>query len=277
MRRWSRDPGVQLPDFRATSGGRDLRANFTTISDSEQQSILIVLEDTGQLVKAQSYRHDYPFHDRCDNALIYFATPSWFIRTSEMRDQLVEANKDITWAPPEVGSGRFGNWLAGNIDWSLSRNRFWGTPLNVWLCDTCDHLHVPRSRAELGELTGADQSDLDLHRPHVDDLTFGCTAEGCGGTMTRTPEVIDCWFDSGSMPFAQYHWPFENEELFANQEKFEEKVLKIGNRKKRRKELTRYTVEQGDRVVDKAWELGDLLWRGTLLRSVRGGRARRAP
>jgi isoleucyl-tRNA synthetase len=175
------------------------------------------LDAEGKLLAAELYGHDYPFHDRCGNPLIYYATPSWFIKTSEMRDQLVEANSKITWAPPEMGSGRFGNWLAGNIDWSLSRNRFWGTPLNVWICDECGQLHLPTHRAELSELTGEDLSELDLHRPHVDSITFGCTAEGCGGTMRRTSEVIDCWFDSGSMPFAQYHYPFENEELFASQ------------------------------------------------------------
>jgi len=175
------------------------------------------LDGQGRLLGTQNYTHDYPFHDRCDNPLIYYATPSWFIRTSEMREQLVEANRDITWAPPEVGSGRFGNWLAGNIDWSLSRTRFWGTPLNVWVCDKCGHYHLPTCRADLTELTGQDHSDLDLHRPWVDDITFGCTKEGCGGTMVRTSEVIDCWFDSGSMPFAQYHYPFENRELFDSQ------------------------------------------------------------
>jgi len=180
-------------------------------------AIIKHLDAAGQLVKTETYTHDYPFHDRCDNALIYFATPSWFISTSRMREKLVAANADITWAPPEVGSGRFGNWLAGNIDWSLSRNRFWGTPLNVWICDDCGHLHLPTSRADLSELTGTDQSDLDLHRPYVDTLTFGCVKDGCRGTMSRTSEVIDCWFDSGSMPFAQYHYPFENKELFESQ------------------------------------------------------------
>ncbi len=179
--------------------------------------IIKYLEQSGQLLRTENYTHDYPYHDRCNNPLIYFATPSWFIRTSEMRDKLVAANKDITWAPPEVGSGRFGNWLAGAIDWSLSRNRFWGTPLNVWVCDTCGEYAVPASRADLSEWTGQDQADLDLHRPHVDHLRFPCRHEGCQGTMERTPEVIDCWFDSGSMPFAQYHYPFENKELFESQ------------------------------------------------------------
>ncbi len=180
-------------------------------------NIIRHLKEKGAVLKVESYSHDYPFHDRCDSALIYYGTPSWFIKTSEMRDELVKANQDITWAPPEVGSRRFGNWLAGNIDWSLSRNRFWGTPLNVWVCQECKHTHVPTCRADLTELTGSDQSELDLHRPHVDNLTFGCTAQGCSGTMHRTSEVIDCWFDSGSMPFAQYHYPFENKELFESQ------------------------------------------------------------
>ncbi len=175
------------------------------------------LAQTGQLLRTEVYTHDYPFHDRCGNPLIYFATPSWFIRTSEMRDKLVAANRDITWAPPEMGSGRLGNWLAGAVDWSLSRNRFWGTPLNVWVCDACGEYAVPSSRADLSDWTGQDMFGLDLHRPHVDDVCFGCRHEGCGGTMVRTPEVIDCWFDSGSMPFAQYHYPFENKELFASQ------------------------------------------------------------
>jgi len=181
------------------------------------RKIIKHLRGEGKLLREEVYSHDYPYHDRCDNPLIYFATPSWFIKTSSMRDKLVQANKEITWAPPEVGSGRFGNWLAGNIDWSLSRNRFWGTPLNIWICDDCGHRHMPTCRADLSELTGTDQSELDLHRPHVDDLTFGCTAADCSGIMRRTSEVIDCWFDSGSMPFAQYHYPFENKDLFESQ------------------------------------------------------------
>lgn len=175
------------------------------------------LDASGQLYAKAQYSHEYPFHDRCGNALIYYAMPSWFIATSKMRDDLVKANADIVWAPPEVGAGRFGNWLAGNIDWSLSRNRFWGTPLNVWVCDTCGELHLPTRRGDLSKLTGTDLSDLDLHRPHVDGIAFDCVKDGCAGTMHRTPEVIDCWFDSGAMPFAQYHWPFENQELFESQ------------------------------------------------------------
>jgi len=181
------------------------------------RQIIKHLAESGQLLHEQSYRHDYPYHDRCDNPLIYFATPSWFIKTSAMRDKLVEANTNITWAPPEVGTGRFANWLDGNIDWSLSRNRFWGTPLNVWVCDTCEELHLPTCRDDLSKLTSEDHSELDMHRPYVDDISFGCQNAGCQGAMHRTPEVIDCWFDSGSMPFAQYHYPFENKELFESQ------------------------------------------------------------
>ena len=181
------------------------------------RQIIRDLTAQGKMLSEKVYSHDYPFHDRCGNPLIYYATPSWFIRTSSMRDKLVAANKDITWAPPEVGSGRFGNWLAGNVDWSLSRNRFWGTPLNVWICEDCGETHVPTCRADLSTLTGEDLSDLDLHRPHVDDVTFPCVATGCAGVMRRTPEVIDCWFDSGAMPYAQYHYPFGDKALFESQ------------------------------------------------------------
>ncbi len=175
------------------------------------------LQASGQLYAQATYSHEYPFHDRCGNALIYYATPSWFIATSRMREQLLAANREIVWAPPEVGSGRFQNWLAGNVDWALSRNRFWGTPLNVWRCDACAAEHLPQNRAELGALAGRDLANLDLHRPHVDEVTFPCRQDGCGGTMRRTPEVIDCWFDSGAMPFAQYQWPHGDPSLFEKQ------------------------------------------------------------
>lgn len=179
--------------------------------------IIADLEESGALLKTEPYAHEYPFHDRCGSALIYYATPSWFIRTTALREKLIAANADIGWVPEEVGRNRFGNWLEGNIDWSLSRNRFWGTPLNVWVCDRCGALEVPGSRADLTRLAGEDCADLDLHRPQVDEIEFGCTAEGCSGRMRRVPEVIDCWFDSGSMPYAQYHYPFENKELFESQ------------------------------------------------------------
>ena len=179
--------------------------------------IITDLEASGALFSTEPYSHEYPFHDRCNSALIYYATPSWFIRTTALREKLIAANADIGWVPEEVGRNRFGNWLEGNIDWSLSRNRFWGTPLNVWICDRCGAREVPPSREDLGRLCGRDCSGLDLHRPQVDEIAFPCTAEGCGGEMRRVPEVIDCWFDSGSMPYAQYHYPFENKELFESQ------------------------------------------------------------
>jgi isoleucyl-tRNA synthetase len=179
--------------------------------------IIADLREQGRLLAEETYTHEYPFHDRCGNPLIYYATPSWFIRTSALRERLIEANRQIRWVPPEVGSARFGNWLEGNVDWALSRNRFWGTPLNVWICERCDARHQPISRAELTELSGQDCSQLDLHRPYVDAVTFPCRSKSCGGTMRRTPMVIDVWFDSGSMPYAQYHYPFENAELFASQ------------------------------------------------------------
>jgi isoleucyl-tRNA synthetase len=178
--------------------------------------IIADLRDGGQLLADTPYTHDYPFHDRCDSPLIYYATPAWFIRTSELRQQLEAANADIRWMPPEVGQARFGNWLANNVDWSLSRNRYWGTPLNVWICDGCDAQAMPTCRADLTAWSGRDCGQLDPHRPFVDEVTFACRA-GCGGTMRRTPEVIDCWFDSGAMPFAQYHYPFANRELFESQ------------------------------------------------------------
>jgi isoleucyl-tRNA synthetase len=188
----------------------------TPVKKADRQ-IVGDLRAAGKLLAEATYSHEYPFHDRCNNALIYYAMPSWFIRTSAMREQLVTANRDVAWSPPEVGSGRFGNWLAGNVDWALSRNRFWGTPLNVWVCAECGTEHLPTSRSELTELTGSDHSGADLHRPTVDEITFGCVRDGCGGTMHRTPEVIDCWFDAGSMPFAQYHYPFADKALFENQ------------------------------------------------------------
>lgn len=180
-------------------------------------AIVADLEASRHLVAREVYEHEYPFHERCGSPLIYYATPSWFIRTTALREQLLAANAQIRWVPPEVGEGRFGNWLAGNVDWSLSRNRFWGTPLNVWLCDACGAQAQPASRADLTAWSGRDCSSLDLHRPHVDAVTFPCRAAGCRGTMRRTPEVIDCWFDSGAMPYAQYHHPFANQELFASQ------------------------------------------------------------
>jgi isoleucyl-tRNA synthetase len=160
------------------------------------------------------YEHTYPFCWRCDSPLIYYARRSWFVRTTAFRDRMLELNRRMRWYPAEVGTGRFGEWLENNIDWALSRDRFWGTPLPVWRCDrAAEHLTVVGSYAELASLTGAAlPADFDPHKPAVDAVIFPCAA--CGGTMRRVPEVIDAWFDSGAMPYAQWHYPFEHEHEF---------------------------------------------------------------
>lgn len=157
------------------------------------------------------YAHSYPFCWRCDTPLLYYARKSWFIRMSAMRERLLKSNSEINWMPESIGTGRMGNFLENVIDWGVSRERYWGTPLPVWVCGDCGEIHVVGSRRELSELSGCD-ADIELHRPYIDKVTFKC--KKCGGEMRRTPEVIDCWYDSGSMPFAQFHYPFENKELF---------------------------------------------------------------
>ncbi|MGW0165174.1 isoleucine--tRNA ligase [Streptomyces sp. NPDC003343] len=169
------------------------------------------LQQRGLLFKHIPYEHSYPHCWRCHTALLYYAQPSWYIRTTAVKDRLLEENEKTNWFPETVKHGRYGDWLTNNIDWALSRNRYWGTPLPIWRCEG-DHLTVVGSRAELGELTGTDQSELDPHRPFIDEVTFGCPQ--CGGTATRVPEVIDAWYDSGSMPFAQWGYPYKNKELF---------------------------------------------------------------
>jgi len=169
------------------------------------------LRERGALYREEQTTHAYPFCWRCDSPLLYYAWKTWYIATTRYRDQLIESNKKVAWHPPEIGANRFGNWLENNIDWALSRNRYWGTPLNIWRCDGCGADRCVGSVAELREGTGLVEP-LDLHRPHVDKVTFVCGA--CGGTMRRVPEVIDVWFDSGAMPFAQWHYPFEHKEDF---------------------------------------------------------------
>ncbi|MBN1429616.1 MAG: isoleucine--tRNA ligase [Anaerolineae bacterium] len=160
--------------------------------------------------------HTYPFCWRCDTALLYYARPTWYIRTTAHRENLVGLNKTINWVPEHIRDGRFGDWLENNVDWALGRERYWGTPLPVWICDECGHQHCIGGVQELTGLTGEDQSGLDLHRPYVDEITWNCRE--CGkGAMRRVPEVIDCWFDSGSMPFAQWGYPYENADLFKEQ------------------------------------------------------------
>ena len=173
--------------------------------------ILDDLEKSGKLFKAPEFTHSYPHCWRCDTPLIYYARASWFIRMTAVRDELVANNKTVNWIPPSIGEGRFGNWIEHVQDWGISRNRYWGTPLNIWKC-SCGHEHAVGSIAELRELQPDCPVDIELHRPYIDAITFPCPE--CGETMHRVPEVIDCWFDSGSMPFAQWHYPFENKEIF---------------------------------------------------------------
>lgn len=169
------------------------------------------LKDRGLLFKHVPYEHSYPHCWRCHTALLYYAQPSWYIRTTAVKDRLLQENENTNWFPDTVKHGRYGDWLNNNIDWALSRSRYWGTPLPIWRCED-DHLTVVGSRAELTELTGTDQSNLDPHRPFIDAVTFACPQ--CGETATRVPEVIDAWYDSGSMPFAQWGYPYKNKEMF---------------------------------------------------------------
>jgi isoleucyl-tRNA synthetase len=175
------------------------------------------LKQRGVLWKAGTMTHSYPHCWRCGTPLLYYARTSWFVRTSSYKDEMLSRNERVGWHPPAVGSGRFGEWLENNVDWAISRDRFWGTPLPVWVCNRdAEHLDVLGSYAELSERTGVPLGkDFDPHKPHVDEYAWGCRVAGCGGTMRRTPEVIDTWFDSGSMPFAQWHYPFEHRDALA--------------------------------------------------------------
>lgn len=178
--------------------------------------VLKDLDASGKLFAAPKFEHDYPHCWRCDTPLIYYARESWFIKMTEVRDDLVRNNNTVNWIPESIGTGRFGNWLENIQDWGISRNRYWGTPLNVWECEGCGHQESIGSRAELAERSGnPENAKVELHRPYIDEVTFTCP--DCGKTMHRVPEVIDCWFDSGAMPFAQHHYPFENKELFEQQ------------------------------------------------------------
>ena len=173
------------------------------------------LEERGLMFRAGTYVHTYPFCWRCSTPLLYYARPTWYVRTSQLKDRLVSLNEKINWYPGHIKRGRFGNWLENNVDWALGRERYWGTPLPVWECDACHHQLCIGSRKELSDLSGHDHADLDLHRPYVDDVRLYCPE--CGGGMRRVPELIDVWFDSGSMPVAQWHYPFENQENFHQQ------------------------------------------------------------
>ena len=176
--------------------------------------VLKDLDKEGKLFDAPKFEHDYPYCWRCDTPLIYYARESWFIKMTAVKDDLIRNNNTINWIPETIGTGRFGAWLENVQDWGISRNRYWGTPLNIWQCDKCGKMHSIGSIAELKELSDNCPDDIELHRPYIDAVTFPCE---CGGTMKRVPEVIDCWFDSGAMPFAQHHYPFENKDLFEAQ------------------------------------------------------------
>ena len=178
--------------------------------------VLKDLDARGLLFDAPKFEHDYPFCWRCDTPLIYYARESWFIKMTAVRDDLVRNNNTVNWIPQSIGKGRFGNWLENIQDWGVSRNRYWGTPLNIWECEECGHQEAIGSREQLKEMSGNEKAlTVELHRPYIDEIT--CTCPKCGKTMKRVPEVIDCWFDSGAMPFAQHHYPFENKDLFEQQ------------------------------------------------------------
>lgn len=205
-------PVVQLVNERGCFDERfpELNGVFAKKAD---KTIIEMLENSGLLFKVVPFEHDYPHCWRCDTPLLYYARSSWFIKVTQVKDDIIASNRSVNWMPETIKEGRMGNFLENVIDWGLSRDRYWGTPLPVWVCSDCGEIEVIGSKAELKEKCSlpADK-DIELHRPYLDDLT--CTCPKCGGKMKRTPEVIDCWFDSGSMPFAQYHYPFENKEVF---------------------------------------------------------------
>ena len=203
-------PFVQLVDARGRMcGGTPWDGTFVKDAD---KLILRDLKESKSLFAAPEFTHSYPFCWRCDTPLIYYARESWFIKMTEVRDNLIANNKSVNWLPETIRDGRMGNFLENVIDWGISRERYWGTPLPVWMCEDCGEIHVVGSRKELRELAPDTPEDIELHKPYVDPITFKC--KKCGGRMKREPVVIDCWFDSGSMPFAQWHYPFENKEEF---------------------------------------------------------------
>lgn len=205
-------PLVQLVDAKGQMTAETKWAGvFCKDADKE---ILMDLEERGLLFSAPKFEHSYPFCWRCDTPLIYYARESWYIKMTDVKDALIRNNNTVEWLPESIGKGRFGDWLENVQDWAVSRNRYWGTPLNIWECE-CGHRHAIGSIAELKEMSPNCPDEIELHRPYVDQVTITCPH--CGKQMKRVPEVIDCWFDSGSMPFAQHHYPFENHDLFQQQ------------------------------------------------------------
>ena len=207
-----------LPFVQFVDGKGDMTAETPYAGVFVKKADPLVLQDLdkeGKLFDAPKFEHDYPHCWRCDTPLIYYARESWFIKMTAVKDDLIRNNNTINWIPESIGKGRFGDWLENVQDWGISRNRYCGTPLNIWQCE-CGHMHSIGSRQELFEMSGDERAKtVELHRPYIDEITLKCPE--CGGTMHRVPEVIDCWFDSGAMPFAQHHYPFENKELFEKQ------------------------------------------------------------
>ncbi len=207
-------PFVQLVDSKGEMTKETPWAG--TFCKDADKHVLVELEKNGLLYDAPKFEHSYPHCWRCDTPLIYYARESWFIKMTAVKEDLIRNNNTINWIPESIGKGRFGDWLENIQDWGISRNRYWGTPLNIWECSECGHMHSIGSREELKSLSNNyPEGGVELHRPFIDEVTFPC--EKCGGTMKRVPEVIDCWFDSGAMPFAQHHYPFENKDKFEEQ------------------------------------------------------------
>lgn len=205
-------PFVQFVDGKGEMTGETPYAGLF-VKDADPK-VLVDLDAKGLLFDAPKFEHDYPYCWRCDTPLIYYARESWFIKMTDVKDDLIRNNDTINWIPESIGKGRFGDWLKNVQDWGISRNRYWGTPLNIWQCE-CGHMHSIGSIEELKSMSDNCPDDIELHRPYIDAVTVKCPH--CGKEMHRVPEVIDCWFDSGSMPFAQHHYPFENKELFESQ------------------------------------------------------------
>ncbi len=206
-------PFVQMVDERGkfVEETGDLAGVFCKDGDKH---VIDKLKQNNLLFKELMFEHSYPFCWRCDTPLLYYARSTWFIKMTEVRDRLLKNNATVNWMPPTIGTGRMGNFLENVIDWGISRERYWGTPLPVWVCEDCGEIHVIGSKDELRAMSGL-EGDIELHKPYIDEVKVKCPK--CHGTMKRTPEVIDCWYDSGSMPFAQWHYPFENKDIFEKQ------------------------------------------------------------
>lgn len=206
-------PFVQMVDERGkfVEETGDLAGVFCKDGD---KLVIDRLKQNNLLFKELMFEHSYPFCWRCDTPLLYYARSTWFIKMTEVRDRLLKNNATVNWMPPTIGTGRMGNFLENVIDWGISRERYWGTPLPVWVCEDCGEIHVIGSKDELRAMSGL-EGDIELHKPYIDEVKVKCPK--CHGTMKRTPEVIDCWYDSGSMPFAQWHYPFENKDIFEKQ------------------------------------------------------------